>query len=351
MTLLSIIVILVYLFLIGSFVFGFDKVNVFELKDIPAKNKFSIIIPFRNEAKNLPCLLESISKLEYPNHLFEVIFVDDESSDDSVEVIKSFNCTQPDIRVVENNRTSNSPKKDAINTAIKQAKNDWIITTDADCILSKYWLDSFDMFIQKTNSKCVVAPVTYNNTSGFLNKFQLLDLLSLQGATMGGFGVNKPFLCNGANFGYKKSVFEALNGFEGNTNIASGDDIFLLEKIVKVYPKNIHYLKNKHAIVKTKPQPSWALLIEQRLRWASKSSAYNNWFGKVTGSIVLLANGLLIVLGILSVLSFFNFKILFYLLFIKFNIDFILIYKSAAFFNQKEVLQSYLFAFCAISFF
>ncbi|WP_299556808.1 glycosyltransferase [Seonamhaeicola sp.] len=348
----SIIIILAYLVLIGRFVFGFDKVPHFKLNDIPVKNTFSVIIPFRNETENLPDLLESISELAYPSHLFEVIFVDDASEDDSVKIIKGcFAKAQHDISILKNESSSNSPKKDAITTAVKQAKNEWIITTDADCILPKYWLNGFDAFIQKTNSKCVVAPVTYNKTTGFLNRFQLLDLLSLQGATVGGFGINNPFLCNGANFGYLRSVFLELNGFEGNTNIASGDDIFLLEKIAKAYPKSVHYLKSEQAIVSTQPQPSWALLMEQRLRWASKASAYNNRFAKFTGGMVLLTNALMITLGLLSILGTFNLKMFLYILFIKFNIDFFLIYKSGAFFDQKEALRSFPFAFAIYPFF
>ncbi|MDO5987461.1 glycosyltransferase [Flavivirga amylovorans] len=319
---------------------------------MPSKTTFSVIIPFRNEAENLPDLLKSIESLEYPSHLFEVIFVDDTSEDDSVDIIMKFlNNARNDIKVIKNKRVSNSPKKDAIATAIEHSKNEWIITTDADCILPKYWINSFDEFIQKTNAKCIAAPVTYTNSGRFLNQFQLLDILSLQGATIGGFGINNPFLCNGANFGYEKSLFQELNGFEGNTDIASGDDIFLLEKIAKTHPDKLHYLKCDKAIVKTQSQPSWNDLISQRIRWAAKTSAYNNWFGKFTGLIVLLMNALVIATLLLTILHVFNFKIWIYILMIKFSIDFLLIYKSAHFFNQKPVLRHFVFGFIMYPFF
>ncbi|MFD1616379.1 glycosyltransferase family 2 protein [Gelatiniphilus marinus] len=353
MVLISILIAVLYLLLIGSFVLGFDKVPVFMLKDIKAKTTFSVIIPFRNEAENLPHLLASIDALAYPNHLYEIILVDDESGDDSVEIIKKNLDTIPiknastrtNISIIKNNRTSNSPKKDAITTAIKQAKHNWIITTDADCILPKYWLNSFDEFIQTTTSKCIIAPVTYTSKHGFLNRFQLLDMLSLQAATIGSFGIKKPFMCNGANFAYKKALFLELNGFDGNNNIASGDDIFLLEKAVKTHPKNVNYLKCEHAIVTTKTQPTWSKLKVQRIRWAAKTSAYNNMFGKLTGLLVLLTNTLIISLLLLVLLSAFNLKIFVFILIIKWNIDFYLIYKSASFFNQKKVLKTYVFGF------
>ena len=353
MVLISIIITLLYLILITSFAVGFDKIPVFKLEDIPPKTKFSILIPFRNEAEHLPQLLKSIDALNYNKSLFEIIFIDDDSEDNSVDMIRKvlntiqrgFDCAQPDIIVINNQRKTNSPKKDAITSAINKAKHDWIITTDADCILPKYWLDSYDEFIQKTDTKCIAAPVTYPKENSFLNRFQLLDILSLQGATIGGFGIKKPFLCNGANFAYQKELFTILNGFEGNANIASGDDIFLLEKVAKKYSKELHYLKCEHAIVKTNSQPTWSSLISQRLRWVAKTSAYNNGFGKLTGLLVLLMNTLLIILAALSITGFFKVKTLLYILFIKLNIDFYLIYKSATFFNKKETLKSFVFAF------
>ena len=354
MVLTSLIITILYLILIGSFALGFDKVPVFKLEDLPSKTKFSVIISFRNEAEHVPELLKSIDTLNYPKHLFEIILVDDASQDNSVKLINNFlktNLAKTPISIIKNERKTNSPKKDAITSAINQAKNEWIITTDADCILPKYWLDSFDEYIQKTNAKCIAAPVTYQSTNSFLNRFQLLDLLSLQGATIGGFGLKKPFLCNGANFGYQKSLFKALNGFDGNSNIASGDDIFLLEKVAKKHSETLHYLKCEQTIVSTESQASWNLLISQRLRWAAKTSAYNNWFGKLTGIIVLVMNALIITTGLLVLIGSFNFKILLYILFIKLNIDFFLIYKSATFFYQKDILQSFVFGFLLYPFF
>jgi len=158
-------------------------------------------------------------------------------------------------------------------------------------------------------------------------------------------------MCNGANLAYTKAIFNQVHGFEGNTNIASGDDIFLLEKIIQTHPNQLHYLKCEHAIVSTKPQPNWSELIAQRIRWASKTSAYNSRFGKLTGLIVLLMN-LYIIIGItLSITGVLNLKTVFYILVIKFSIDFFLIYKSASFFNQKDILKSYIFGFLVYPFF
>ncbi|MEP3838126.1 MAG: glycosyltransferase [Algibacter sp.] len=358
MILTLLFVTLIYLILIGSFIIGYKKVSTFILTDLPAKTKFSIVIPFRNEAEHLPELLQSITELNYPKHLFEIIFVDDDSNDKSVNIIQNeFDLaatkenTTINFQVISNTQKSNSPKKMAITSAIKIAKHPWIITTDADCQLPKFWLDSFDEYIQKHHAVCIAAPVTYTTRGTLLNTFQTLDILSLQGATIGGFGIKKRFMCNGANFAYKKSIFIAINGFTGNTKIASGDDIFLLEKIAKAQPNQVHYLKCEKAIVKTNAQPNWKLLIRQRIRWAAKTTAYNNVFGKLTGLVVLTMNALIIISLTLFFIGIINFKTLFYMAFIKFNIDFYLLYITASFFNQKPILKSYIIGFLLYPFF
>ncbi len=359
MVILSICITVLYLGLMLSFIFGFDKVKDFVLNDTEAKTKFSIVVPFRNEAENLSQLLKSLNALEYPKHLFEIILVDDASEDNSVEIVKNLldtiptktEITQTDIYLIKNQRASNSPKKDAITTAVQHAKYEWIITTDADCILPQYWLDSFDASIQNKNPVCVVAPVTYFEGNSFLSRFQLLDLFSLQGVTIGAFGIKKPFLCNGANFGYTRTVFQNVNGFEGNSNISSGDDVFLLEKIVKTHPKEVLYLKCEKAIVSTKPQTTWGELIQQHIRWAAKTSAYKNWFGKCVGISVFLMNLFILVLPILAFLSLFNIKVWVYVLVIKLNVDFLLLYKTSAFFGQRHAFKSFLTSFFVYPFF
>lgn len=341
-------IIIIYLLLISALTYGFDQVKPFSLQDLPAKTKFSVIIPFRDEAKHLDQLLASISKLNYPKSMFEVIFVDDDSEDDSLKRMRHFISTKASkgiaIQIIKNNRTSHSPKKDAISTAVKISKYDWIVTTDADCILPKYWLDAFDEFVQLNNPNCIVAPVTYHGNTSFFNRFQTLDVLSLQGATVGGFGIKSPFMCNGANFGYQKSLFESLHGFEGNTAIASGDDIFLLEKFVKHNAKKVQYLKSSKAVVTTNPCPDFESLVQQRVRWASKTSRYNNKFAKLVGIFVFLGNLMCIAFVPLVLFNVLTLKIGMSLFVIKFCIDFLLLFKTARFFKQETLLLSYVFS-------
>ena len=125
-----------YFLCILVLVYGFRKVPIFTSEMAQNKTRFSVIIPFRNEAENLPILLKSIENLNYPPELFEVIFVNDASEDISEKIIsEAIKKSRFSIKLFQNKRISNSPKKDAISEAIKNSNFEWIVTTDADCEL------------------------------------------------------------------------------------------------------------------------------------------------------------------------------------------------------------------------
>ncbi|MEO7282774.1 MAG: glycosyltransferase, partial [Gelidibacter sp.] len=156
--------------------------------------------------------------------------------------------------------------------------------------------------------------------------------------------IKKPFLCNGANLAYKKELFKTLNGFQGNTEIASGDDVFLLEKATRNKAMKVAYLKCEQAVVLSSALTSRKDLIEQRVRWAAKSSAYKNLFGKFAGFFILLQNVLLVCCLALLGIGILTPKGLLYIFIIKFSIDLLLIQKAANFFDQKHHLKHYLLA-------
>jgi len=343
MIIISGIILALYCFLLVAFIIGFEKLEIFKLSRPIAKTKFSIIIPFRNEVENLNDLLYSILLLNYPKELFEILLIDDDSKDDSVLLIKEFTTKNEklNIKIIPNNNRTNSPKKDAIQTAILQSNFDWIITTDADCIVPENWLKIFDAYIQKHETKLIAAPVTYVANKTLLEQFQLLDFLSLQASTIGSFGIHKPFLCNGANLCYEKQAFIQVNGFEGNEHIASGDDTFLLEKLFKQYPDRIHFLKSNEVIVKTKPQKSFKKLLSQRIRWAAKTTAFTNRFAKFVGVTVLLMNLLVVWTLILFLFNLFHWELLLAIIIIKFILDYVLLNKAYRFYNQKLLLRYY----------
>ena len=220
-------------------------------------------------------------------------------------------------------------------------------------MVNKNWLLTLDNYIQNHEVSMIAGAVTYDCNDSFLHHFQQLDLASLQGATIGSFGLRKGFMCNGANFAYTKSLFNELNGFEGNDGIASGDDVFLLQKAMAKFPEKVHYLKSKNNIVLTKPVENWKSLFYQRVRWASKTSSYQSRFGIGLGLVVFGAN-LAWVLGVgFWVLEWIPFLIIAFLFLLKFVVDSILIYKTNRFLTKQKmrylILSSVLYPFFSTS--
>lgn len=326
------IIILVYSITIGVLVYGFSRINNFQPTLFSPQTKFTIIVPFRDESKNLPFLLDSFSKLNYPIQLFEVILIDDDSAETFMLPDLKFT-----ISILKNNRISNSPKKDAITTAIQEVNTQWIITTDADCVVNENWLAILDNYIQNQEVSMIVGAVSYTCNSTFLHQFQQFDFTSMQGATIGSFGLGKGFVCNGANFAYEKSFFQELKGFKGNDQIASGDDVFLLQKAMSKSPEKVHYLKSKNNIVITKPLNNWKSLLHQRIRWVSKTISFQSFFGIFLGFVVFITNlAWLFAIGS-SLLEIFSFQKIIPFFVLKFFLEMVLIQRTNQFLNEVKL--------------
>jgi cellulose synthase/poly-beta-1,6-N-acetylglucosamine synthase-like glycosyltransferase len=316
-----ILILAIYGLFILHLIFGTQRIEPFQSVESEPKNRFSILVSFRNEKDNLPNLLQSLSELNYPKELFEVIFIDDNSTDNYTIPHQSYSHS-----IIQNKSDSLAPKKDAIELGIQQAKNEWIVTTDADCLVPKNWLLSFDQYIQSQPTVQMICGAVFTQTDHrFLQDFQLLDFMSLQSTTLGSFGISMPFMCNGANFCYHKSLFEELNGFEGNIHLASGDDVFLLQKALKKHTKQVHYLNTKENTVLTQPVSSWNALLKQRIRWASKTSAYKSIYPKILAFVIFYGN----IAFIIAVLSLIFTPNLGFLIVAKIIFDFVLILQSS----------------------
>lgn len=345
-----------YLGLVIAFIFGWNKVREFRLRGMASENTFSIIIPYRNEAENLSRLFKSLSSLNYSNSKFEILLVNDASKDDSKMLAQSFqdDFLYLNIRLLENIRKSNSPKKDAIKTGIDISRHNYIVTTDADCVVPAKWLQFFDECIQASGSKMIAAPVGFIQKSGikkpYFQNFEEMDFMSLQASTVGSFGINKAFMCNAANMCYEKDIFIKEAGFDENESIASGDDVFLLQKLRKKGFK-VSFIKSEKATVFTNYQRNLKDLINQRIRWAAKTTNYTSILAKFTGVIVFLMNLSLLVFTGLAFLKLIPYQFLMLIFLLKFNADFILIYKSAKFMNRENLMRHYLWSSIIYPFF
>ena len=240
--------------------------------------RITIIIPARNEAKNIGSCLESILIQDYPSSLLQVLVMNDHSTDDTELVVQNFSTKNVKLINLSDHIKSpiNSYKKAAIDLAMQFTTGDLIVATDADCIAPKKWLHTIAVFYEKEQPAFMAMPVAYENCHSFIEIFQELDFMSLQGITGAAIQSKSYGMCNGANLAYEKSAFHAVNGFENIDEIASGDDMMLMHKITKMFPQRIAFLKSKDVIVRTSAMPTIARFFQQRIRWASKADKYED---------------------------------------------------------------------------
>ena len=315
----------------------------------------SVIIPARNEEMNLPALLKSLQAQTYASLNFEIIIVDDHSDDSTSEIIACF--PQANLRTIRLadyvSAGINSYKKKAIEIAIEQSKGELIVTTDADCLLKPSWLETIADFYAECKPSMIIMPVAIKKNHSFISIFQSLDFMTLQGVTGGAVHHRLHAMCNGANLAYTRQVFEEVNGFAGVDSLASGDDMFLMNKIQALKPDSIRYLKSDDVIVTTEAMPDIRSFLNQRIRWASKTSKYNHKPILLSAAVVYIFNLLLLIMPIVAFyesqslniksFAFTTMSAWFYFLAAKTFVELFFLYPVARFFRQQVLLYYFPF--------
>ena len=306
---------------------------------IPATS-ISIIIPARNEEDNIAACIHSICQQQYPAHLLQIIVIDDNSVDKTFPIAQNIFYEGIEKICIQLPHAPNNqaPKKRAIESGIGLARGTLIVTTDADCVADPLWLAQIALFYEQTGKVFIAAPVKIKTGASLLSKFQALDFLTMQGIT--GAAVFKRFhnMCNGANLAYEKKVFYETGGFSGIDSIASGDDMLLMAKIAKQYPAQVGFIKSADAIVTTLPAAAWGAFFQQRIRWASKATHYQQPAIFFVLLLVYLTNLMIFCFLLMGAFQKFAFILFFLLCVAKFFIEFFFVREVAGFFRQKELL-------------
>jgi cellulose synthase/poly-beta-1,6-N-acetylglucosamine synthase-like glycosyltransferase len=268
-----------YCWLILYFLIGWLKLNR-ETERVKTKPRpfVSIIIPVRNEAAHIQECLKSVIAQHYPTNQYEIIVIDDYSTDETYELareIQSDNLRVLNLAKYFGSASEKIPnKKKALTIGVKNAKGDVIITTDGDCVMGENWLSAMVDSYQQQNFKFITGPVMLKPAKGLLGLFQQIDVINMLGITGGTIANGYSTMCNGANLLYEKKAFLDVDGYKGNTDIPTGDDIFLMQKIEMRFPGSIGFVKNIEACVYSKPESTFRDFVAQRVRWTSKSTAF-----------------------------------------------------------------------------
>lgn len=268
--------VLIYVLKIGGFFLGLLRLR-------PEWNthrySVSVIVPARNEENHIVACLESLLQQTYPNELYEIIVVDDHSTDRTAEIVKEFVERYPTrLRLVRHHDepTTQAYKKTAIERGIALAPNEIIATTDADCIVQPTWLEGimrhFTPEVGMVSGYILFHP---NYEKNWFQKVQALEFLALTTVGAGAIGQKNPIISNGANLAYRRDAFREVGGFKDIDHLPSGDDDLLMQKIHRLTNWQIRFAIEAETINFTYPCPNLRTFMHQRTRWASKSAHYH----------------------------------------------------------------------------
>lgn len=273
-----------------------------ELKNNPDKKLITVLVAFRNEEKVIHHLVHSLGKVDYPSENLEVIFIDDHSEDNSNSVVKSLIYDRSNYNLVRLHE-SKAGKKSAINQGVELAKGEIIVTTDADCEVPVNWLNKINDSFNAEEVNMALGGVRLKTSKSFFSSLQAIEFSSLIGSMAASLGFGSFVMGNGANLSFRKAAFQYVNGFEGNLDIASGDDEFLARKILKSFPGSVRFINAQEAVVSSRPMATVRDFIEQRIRWAGKWKYNITFTSGVLALYVLLVQlaYLIVVMSLLHV--------------------------------------------------
>ena len=330
-----------YVYLIYQIGIGWNDTQTVKIQaEYVPETGISVIIAVRNEENNIQQCIESILKNNFPIENYEIIVVDDHSTDQTFRLISELHNEKVRVfRLSENSRG----KKAAITFGISMASFPHILCTDADCTVSQDWLVTHSMQLEQNDALINSSIVLPETNDSILTHFQFLDFVATMAITANGIFRKSYFLANGANLSFKKATFYDVSGYEGNKHLASGDDIFLINKIAVSAPEKIGFIKSSESIVITKAEPTWLSFVHQRKRWATKAMKMDHSKIAVIQGFVFLYAG---IIGLYLLVGLFYSGVLFtgglVALFIKMITDYLFLKSLCRYFGQPKVMRSFL---------
>lgn len=263
----------------------------------------SVVIAARNEAGYIADCLKGLAGQSYPADRYEVLVVDDDSTDETAQIAARYAVEYPNIRSIEVTDAFRhiAAKKRPLSEGIRAARGPIILTTDADCSVPATWVSG--MVSQLEAGADVVIGFSQVKAAGDrltpAERIQAFDFLALMCASAGAANLGIPLAASGQNFAYRKALFDRVNGFEAIAHCPSGDDVLLLQLFRRAGAR-IAFSDHPDTFVSTRRAESIAGFWTQRRRWASNArnmAALNPLFFVYLTNVFLL--NLLIPAGII----------------------------------------------------
>lgn len=329
---------LLYALLVMVFLLYWEKIPVYSgPSDSDQSTRISVIVAARNEEKNIENLLEDLNRQDYPAGNFEVIVINDFSTDMTAALVNRF-IQKARYRLVLLNLPEEykvaANKKRAIQTGIGHSSGDLIVTTDGDCRVKEKWLSSFEYFYSLYRCKMVAGPVTFSSGNIF-QQMQTIEFASLIGSGAATLQMGLPTMCNGANLAYEKKAFYEVNGFEGNESVPSGDDEFLMHKMHRTYPGKVMFIKSPDSVVLTEAKENLADFVQQRKRWSGKWKYYEADRIRGLAFFIFIYHLAMILTLAMVTAGHYSGALFLEQILIKGLIEFVFLKRVLAFFNRK----------------
>jgi len=236
------------------------------------KKAISIIICARNESDNLQKFLPDILNQDYPE--FEVVVVNDRSSDGTEDILRAFELKHSNLKVtlIQENNKFNFNKKFALTIGIKAASNDHILLTDADCKpISNQWLKNMVAPFEK-GKFIVVGYGGYLKEAGFVNKMIRAETHLIAQQYFGLGLLNIPYMAVGRNMAYNKKLFFKNKGFSSHQHLNSGDDdLFMNENATR---GNTAFVFDSNSFTSSISKNTWRDYLEQKRRHLTTGIRY-----------------------------------------------------------------------------
>jgi len=234
--------------------------------------KLSVIIAAKNEASNISRLFTSLEKQNYPKDKFEIIFVDDNSSDTTFSEAQKFTSLFPNLRLFKADYKKLPAKKGALDLGITESRFPFLLFTDADCVLQNGWLKTFsNKFAQNYDVIFGLAPFAFKRS--FANHFFCFENLRTTMLTFTAAQLGMPYSGASRSLGIVKETFLKLGGFNKTLQTVGGDDDLLIREAVKNNCK-IGIVTGKNSLVFTDPEENFSEYVKQKRRHTATSFHY-----------------------------------------------------------------------------
>lgn len=327
----------IYMLIIALLTYGWLKQEIIKVRHVQPSTTVSIIIPARNEESTIGKCLSGLLMQDYPEHLIEILVVNDHSDDQTLGIARRIAETSGNARVKVLSLVREEGKKAALQLAMKLAGGSLILCSDADCTHPDTWVGAIANCYESMDPVFISGPVLLKSQGKFFGLFQEVEFMSLVASGAGAIGAHFPVMCNGANLGFSAEAWRSLNSDAMKPTIASGDDVFLMLAMKKEFgAKRIAFVKDVRAMVYAEAASTPVAFIRQRLRWVSKSHSYRDFFLVLTSISVFLMNAGIIVLALAGVFTEEYLYLSLGLMLLKMVIDFPLLFSFSQFAGKRH---------------